>query len=134
MSDRTIQVGGNANGAVLNTGDYNQIVATPKITVPEPQAVDIQQALSELTSVLGELSTSQPRKLNNALEEAKEEIEQAQPDKAEVAESLARAAKIAKEAESFASHSEKLVERFTPVLGWLGSHATRVAEALDVVI
>ncbi|KAF7780966.1 hypothetical protein PRUB_a5384 [Pseudoalteromonas rubra] len=134
MSDRTIKVGGNANGAVINTGDHNQIYAAPNITMPEPQTVDIQQALSKLTTALGELGIAQPRKLNNALEEAQEEIEQAQPDKAEVAESLARAAKIAKEAESFASHSEKLVERFTPVLGWLGPHATRVAEALGVAI
>ncbi|MCO7187569.1 MULTISPECIES: hypothetical protein [unclassified Pseudoalteromonas] len=134
MTDRTIQVGGNVSGAVLSTGDYNQIVAAPKITMPEPQAVDIQLALSELKAALGELGIAQPRKLNNALEEAQEEIEQAQPDKAEVAESLARAAKIAKEAESFASHSEKLVERFTPVLGWLGPYATRVAEALGVAI
>ncbi|AZZ96042.1 hypothetical protein [Pseudoalteromonas sp. R3] len=134
MTDRTIQVGGNANGSVIVTGDCNEVYAAPKITMPQPQAVDIQQALRELTSTLSELSTQQPRKLSNALEEAKEEIEQAQPDKAEVAESLARAAKIAKEAESFASHSEKLVERFTPVLGWLGPHATRVAEALGVAI
>ncbi|WP_125564824.1 hypothetical protein [Pseudoalteromonas rubra] len=134
MTDRTIQVGGDANGAVITTGDHNKIYAPPKITMPEPQAVDIQQALGELTTALGELSTQKPRKLNNALEEAKEEVEKAQPDKAEVAESLARAAKIAKEAEGFASHSEKLVERFSPMLGWLGPHATRVAEALGVAI
>ncbi|KNC67442.1 hypothetical protein [Pseudoalteromonas ardens] len=134
MTDRTVQVGGDANGAVITTGDHNKIYAVPKITMPEPHAVDIQRALGELITALGELSIAQPRKLNNALEEAQEEIEQAQPDKVEVAESLARAAKIAKEAESFASHSEKLVERFTPVLGWLGPHATRVAEALGMAI
>ncbi|WP_194868935.1 hypothetical protein [Pseudoalteromonas sp. PPB1] len=132
MTDKAIQVGDHTVSVALSMARNKMLV--PKVGVlPEPQAVDIQQAMSELSMALGELRTLQPRKLNNALEEAKEEIEMAHPDKTEAAESLARAAKIAKEAENFANHNEILVERFTPVLGWLGPHATRVAEALSLI-
>ncbi|WMN58984.1 hypothetical protein NI389_12240 [Pseudoalteromonas xiamenensis] len=131
---RNVNIGGDAHGAIINTGDNNTVSANINVEVPNADTVDIQLAFTELKDALQALHIQKPTKLHNAIAEAEEELGQPQPDKSEVGESLARAAKYVKEAENFTNHCDKLIERFTPVIGWLGPHAQRITEALGIAL
>ena len=87
-----------------------------------PANVNIQAELNALCEILAKLETSDRRKIDNAFEDAQEELNKPQPDKDEVGKALDRAFDYAKKAEGFASMIAKLQPHITNITAWLGDN------------
>lgn len=74
-----------------------------------------QVELNALCEILAKLKTSDRRKIDNAFEDAQEELNNPQPDKNEVGKALDRAFDYAKKAEGFASAIAKLQLHLTNI-------------------
>jgi hypothetical protein len=58
MSGRNVNIGGNAIGNVIQTGDHNTAeLRFRKAELPPPEAVDIRAELEALKQLLGQLKT-----------------------------------------------------------------------------
>lgn len=80
-SNRSVTIGGNAQGNVIQTGDQN--IATlhyEHVQLPSPQQVDIQATLTALGVLLAPLATPDRKKIDNALEEAQDESKKPHPN------------------------------------------------------
>ncbi len=122
--NRSVGVGNDVIGGVIVTGDRNTAkVSYQKTTnLPEPESVNIQAEFNALREIIEKLETSDRRKIDNALEDAQEELNKPQPDKDEVGDALNRALKYAKKAEGFAGTIEKLQPRLSKITAWLGDN------------
>ncbi|WP_017317618.1 nSTAND1 domain-containing NTPase [Mastigocladopsis repens] len=87
-----------------------------------PASVNIQAELNALCEILAKLETSDRRKIDNAFEDAQDELNKPQPDKNEVGKALDRAFDYAKKAEGFASMIAKLQPHITNITAWLGDN------------
>jgi len=121
--NRSVSIGGSVTGSAIQTGDYDSAnIDFQQISLPEPETVNIQAELNSLREIISKLETSDRRKIDNAFEDAQEEINKPQPDKDEVGEALNRALKYAKKAEGFAGAIEKLQPRLSKITAWLGDN------------
>jgi len=121
-SNRSVTIGGNAQGNVIQTGDQN--IATlhyEQVQLPSPQQVDIQATLTALGTFLALLATPDRKKIDNALEEAQDESKKPHPNKDEIGKALDRALDYAKKAEGFTKVLENLKPHVAAVASWLGS-------------
>ncbi len=122
-SDRSVSIGGDATGNVIQTGDHN--VASVKFTqttLPNPGSVDIAGELSALRDLLAKLQAPDQGKIDRAIEDASEELTKPEPDKDEIGVALDRALNYAKKAEGFADTASKLQSHITNAVGWLGDN------------
>ena len=121
--NRSVSIGGSVTGSAIQTGDYDTAnINYQQVSLPAPESVDIQAEFTALREIITKLETSDSRKIENAFEDAQEEIKKPQPDKDEVGEALNRALKYAKKAEGFASVVEKLQPHLTKTTAWLGDN------------
>ncbi len=90
--------------------------------LPASASVNIQAELNALREFLAKLETLDRRKIDNAFEDAQEELNKPQPDKNEVGKALNRAFDYAKKAEGFASTIAKLQPHITNITAWLGDN------------
>jgi hypothetical protein len=110
------------SGSIIQTGDNN--VATLKMTqLPPAESVDIDAVIAELRVLLTGLGGADSRKVTNALDDAGTELAKAEPDKAEVADTLTRALGYVKKAGELSDHIEKISPLATKIAGWIGSAA-----------
>ena len=121
--NRSVSIGGSVTGSAIQTGNYDTAnISYQQVSLPAPETVNIQAELNTLREIIGKLETSDRRKIDNAFEDAQEEIKKPQPDKDEVGEALNRALKYAKKAEGFASVVEKLQPHLSKTTAWLGDN------------
>jgi len=134
--NRSVGVGNDVIGGVIVTGDSNNAKVNYRKTtkLPAPESVNIQAELNNLREIIGKLETSDRRKIDNAFEDAQEELNKAQPDKNEVGEALNRALKYAKKAEGFAGAIEKLQPRLNKTTAWLGENWHKLLDFVSLTI
>ncbi|WP_414623219.1 CHAT domain-containing protein [Calothrix sp. CCY 0018] len=121
--NRSVSVGGSVTGSAIQTGDYDTAnINYQQVSLPAPETVNIQAELNTLREIIEKLKTSDRRKIENAFEDAQEEIKKPQADKDEVGEALNRALKYAKKAEGFASVVEKIQPHLAKTTAWLGDN------------
>ena len=121
--DHSVSVGGSVTGGAIITGDSSTAnINFQQVSLPAPASVNIQAELNALREILAKLESSDRRKIDNAFEDAQEELNKPQPDKDEVGQALDRALKYAKKAEGFASAIEKLQPHLTKTTAWLGEN------------
>jgi hypothetical protein len=121
--NRSVSIGRNANINAIQPGTKNKAnISYQKVSLFAPTSVNIQAELNALHEILAKLETSDRRKIDNAFEDAQEEINKPQPDKDEVGKALDRAFDYAKKAEGFASVVEKLQPHLTKTTAWLGEN------------
>jgi hypothetical protein len=121
-SDRSIHVGGSASGNVFQTGDCNiASVRYQHATLPPPESVDIRAELAALRGLLAQLDSPDRRKIENALDDAEDELAKSQPDKNEVGTALARALDYAQKAQGFVKAIETFKPHVVSIASWLGS-------------
>ena len=119
----SVSIGGSVTGSAIQTGDYDTAnINYQKVNLPESESFNIKEELNALREIIAKLETSDCRKIDNAFEDAQEELDKPQPDKDEVGEALNRALKYAKKAEGFASVFEKLQPHLTKTTAWLGEN------------
>ncbi len=133
--DRSVSVGGSVTGSAIQTGDSNTAnINFQQVSLPAPASVNIQAELNALREHLAKLETSDRRKIDNAFEDAQEELNKPQPDKDEVGQALDRALKYAKKAEGFASVIEKLQPHLTKTTAWLGENWHKLLTLVNLTI
>jgi hypothetical protein len=121
-ANRSVTIGGNAQGNIIQTGDHNTASLDYKqVQLPPPETVDLQAALKAMRALLTELDTPDQRKITNALDEAQEESAKPSPDKQEVGKALSRALEYAQKAAGFADVLVKLQPHVVAAVAWLGS-------------
>jgi hypothetical protein len=123
MSGRNVNIGGNASGNIIQTGDQN--VATiqgQKIQLPPAESVVIQAELKALQQLLGGLATDDRQKITNALTEAAGDAAKPTPDRDEVGKGLERALDYAKKAADFSDRAATIGTHVKNAVGWLGSN------------
>lgn len=129
--DRSVKIGGDAKGNVIQTGDNNKANLTyQEAPLPPPESVDIHAEVAALKELLSALNAPDQRKINNAFEDAEEELEKDEPDKDEVSQALERAAGYAQRAEDFAEVIEKFKPHAFKIAAWLGAGGTALLTAL----
>ena len=120
--NRSVSIGGNAQGNIIQTGDHNSATLHyERVQLPAPQQVDIQATLAALGELLAPLATGDRKKIDNALDEARDESKKPAPDKDEIGKALDRALGYAKKAEGFATVVGSLKPHIAAVASWLGS-------------
>jgi len=122
-SSRSVSIGGNATGNVIQTGDHN--VASLQLTqtsLPPPESVDIQSELMQLRELLQQLQSENQKKIDRALEDAQDEVVKSEPNRDEVGDALERALKYAGQTEGFAEAVAGIQKHVTGVVSWLGSN------------
>jgi hypothetical protein len=81
--DRSVSIGGSVTGSAIVTGDGNTVsVQFQPAALPQPESVNIQAELDALHELLSQLQSPDQRKIDNALDDAKEELKKPNPDKA----------------------------------------------------
>ena len=131
--DRSVRVGGNATGNVFVTGDNNQVSQNyQQAPLPPPESVDIRSELQALQSLLEQLHTEHRRKIDNALEEAIDELKREQPDRDEVGRAVDRALEYAQKTGEFAGIVEKLKPHVTGAASWLGKNWYKILAAVGL--
>ncbi len=74
------------------------------------------------------------RKIENALSDAEEKLNKAQPDKDEVGQALDRALNYAKKAEDFAGVMQVLKPHIANAAAWLGSNWHNIVSVVGLVV
>ena len=122
--NRSVAVGNDVIGGVIVTGDSNSAKVNYQKTtnLPAPETINIQAEINALREIIEKLETSDRPKIDNAFEDAQEELNKPQPDKDEVGDALNRALKYAKKAEGFAGAIEKLQPHLSKITDWLGDN------------
>jgi hypothetical protein len=124
-NDRSVNIGRDAVGNVITTGDKNKVDAqvSAKIqTLPPANSVDFPKELAAIRGVLEGLQTEHTGKIGRALDDATEELHKHEPDKNEIGSALSRALNYAKTAGNFAETVTKLAPHLTGAVAWLGSN------------
>ncbi len=122
-TNRSVHIGGNASQNVIQTGDYNAAsMILKQITLPPPATVDIHAEMEALREALAKLDSSDCRKIENAISDAEDELNKAEPNKDEIGKALGRALEYAQKAEGFAKAVENLKPHVTKAIAWLGEN------------
>ena len=102
-SNRSVSVGGDASGNIIQTGDNNVAsLQFTQTTLPPPESVDIKAELAAFGELVGQLQSEDAKKIGRALEDAQDEVAKSEPNRDEVGDALQRALVYAQKAEGFA--------------------------------
>ena len=133
--DRSVSVGGSVVGSVIQTGNRNTgSVKFQQASLPLPETVDIAAELVALQSALQVLETQDKRKIDNAMEDAQEELKKNEPDKNEVGQAIERALNYAQKASGFAEAVDKLRPHVEQAVGWLGKNWHKILATVGLAI
>ena len=124
---RSTNIGGNAVGNVITTGDKNKVNAKinaslKKVSLPPPDTINLSRELAQIRLILEGIAGENNQKLKRALDDAEEEAKKTEPNKDEVGNALERALKYAEKGINFAGAIDKLVPHLTSAVAWLGSN------------
>jgi len=135
VSDRSVHIGGDAKGNVIQTGDHNVAsVNYQQVSLPPAESIDIRAELAALREILTQVESSDLRKIENALSDAEDELEKPEPEKDELGKVLDRALDYAKKAEGFAKFIETLKPTVTNIASWLGSNWYKILTAVGLTV
>ena len=135
LEDRSVHIGGNAAGNIIQTGDRNTATwHVQQAYLPPPESVDIQAELSALRELLSRLETPDGKKINNALEEAGDEAAKDKPDKDEIGKALDRALGYARKSNDFAQLMANLAPHVTKAAAWLGDNWHKLLAVVGLAV
>jgi hypothetical protein len=134
-SNRSVSIGRDATGNVIQTGDDN--VASVQFTqamLPPPESVDINAELAIIRDLLQQLRCEDVNKIDRAIEDAQDEAKKSEPDRDEIGGALDRALKYAKQAEGFADTASKLQQHIANAVSWLGDNWHRLLPIVGLIV
>lgn len=121
--NRPVSIGDSVTGGAIVTGGSNTVsVQFQQASLPEPKHVNIKAEIDALREVLATLPSPDRHKIENALEDAEEELKKPEPDKDEVGQALDRAISYAQKATGFAEAIDKLRPHVQNATAWLGEN------------
>jgi len=131
----TINIGGDVTGSAITLGDNNTVTMKGvKVALPPAASVDVAAEIASLKAMLADLNSPDQGKMARALQDAEEEAQKPDPDKAEVGGAIERAIKYAQKADTFSDHIEKLAPRIGALISWLGPIGVSVAASLGITL
>jgi hypothetical protein len=123
MSGRSVNIGRDAVGNIIQTGDHNTAeLRYKKVQLPRPENVDIRKEIDALKQLLGQLKTDDQQKIVNAVSEAAGDAAKPNPDKDEVGKALERALGYASKAADFGEKTGQIATHLQNAVGWLGDN------------
>ncbi len=129
-SDRSVHIGGNAQGNTFVIGGRNKVTTRTSIQLPPAESVDIRAELAAIRAALAELQAPDRDRLDNALKEAEDEAARPTPRQDEIGDALGRAVKYASRAAGFAAAMDRLRPHITNAAAWLGTHGQVILRTL----
>jgi len=90
--------------------------------------------LKALREALASLQTPDRRKIDNALDEAEDELKKPEPDKNEVGKAVDRALDYAKKADGFTKAIEKIKPRVEKAAAWLGENWYKILGVVKLMV
>jgi hypothetical protein len=133
--DRSVSIGGNAKGNVIQTGDANvATISHQQVTLPPPESVDIQSELAAIRELLAGINQTESRKIGNAISDAEDEATREAPNRDEVGQALERALDYAQKTSEFASVVETLAPHVINACGWLGKNWYRLLGVVGLAL
>ncbi|UNU23619.1 CHAT domain-containing protein [Microcoleus vaginatus] len=136
-SDRSVSIGSigrDFDGAILTGDNSSANINFQKVSLAAPASVNIETELNALREILGKLETSDRRKIDNAFEDAQDELKKPQPDKNEVGKALERAFDYAQKAGGFASAIATLQPHLTNTAAWLGENWHKLLSLVNLTL
>lgn len=118
---RSVSIGGDSKGNVIQTGDQN-VASTSNILFPDVQTINILDEIHSIKELLSGLDTEHRDNIDNALEEAEREAVKTKLNKNRIGQAVERALSYAKKANDFSDVVEKLTPRIINTVAWLGAH------------
>jgi len=135
MSGRNVNIGGNAVGNIIQTGDHNTAeLRFKKVQLPSPEKVDISAELETLKQLLGQLKTDDQQKIVNAVSEAAGDAARPNPDKDEVGKALERALGYASKAADFGDKAGTIATHVQNAVAWLGENWHKLLPLVGLVV
>ncbi len=126
-SNGGISIGGSVSGSALNTGNnVSQSVTFHNVALPPAESVDIKAELAALKEALASLQAPDQKKVERAIEDAEDEADKPEPDKAEVGGAVERALGYAQKAEGFLKVAETIKPHLTAIVGWIGTNYDKI--------
>jgi len=133
--NRSVSIGGGVTGGAIQVGDYDSAnINFQQVSLPAPASVNIETELNALREILAKLETSDRRKIDNAFEDAQDELKKPQPDKNEVGKALERAFDYAQKAGGFASTIATLEPHLTNTTAWLGENWHKLLSLVNLTL
>ena len=133
--DRSVNIGRDARNTVIVTGDRNTVTQTLKrVSLPPQESVDIKAELAALRAALALLAAPDARKIENAVGDAEDELQNPAPDKDKIGKALDRAIGYAQKADGFGTAVEKLVPHVVQIAGWLGTAGLALLRVFGLTI
>lgn len=133
--NRSVSIGGGVTGGAIQVGDYDSAnINFQQVSLPAPASVNIETELNALREILAKLETSDRRKIDNAFEDAQDELKKPQPDKNEVGKALERAFDYAQKAGGFASTIATLEPHLTKTTAWLGENWHKLLSLVNLTL
>ncbi len=128
---RSIHIGGNVKGSTVISGDNNTAMTTFNNPAASPADTEsIRLELNELRKILADLASADRKKIDNAMEEAADELEKPAPNKDEVGKALDRALEYSKKADQFNTVITKLKPHVMSISAWLGTNWPHITACL----
>lgn len=122
-SNRSVSIGGDATGNIVQSGDNNVAkLGLTQTTLPPPESVDIKAELAALRDLVRELKSEDEKKIGRAIEDAQDEAAKLEPNRDEIGIALERALATAQKAENYVKMVDRLKGHVTKVVSWLGDH------------
>jgi hypothetical protein len=135
MTGRNVNIGGNAAGNIIQTGDQNRAeLRYKKAQLPAPESVDIRAELKALQTLLGSLDTDNRQKIVNALSEAADDAAKPTPNRDEVGKSLERALDYASKAADFGDKAGTVATHVQNAVAWLGNNWHKLLPIVGLVV
>jgi hypothetical protein len=136
---RSVNVGGDAVGNAIVTGDRNKVDAKieaklVKTTLPSAGSIDLSKELAQIRAILERIGGEHAGKIDRAFDDAAEEAQKPEPNKDEIGTALNRALDYAKKGNGFADEIGKLAPHVTNAVAWLGSNWHQLLSVVGLVV
>ena len=139
VGERSVSIGRDAVGSIINTGDNNRVAArinasVVRTSLPPAASVDIMGELAQIQAILERLGGEHATRIKNAAAEAAEEAAKPEPDKDEVGQALGRALEYARKSSGFADEVARLAPHVRNAVGWLGENWHKLLPLVGLAI
>lgn len=114
---------GDIKDSVIQIGDNNTVTINSKVNEPE-----ILAELNSLRDIISLLSFESKNKVNRALDDITDELQNPEPDKDEIGEALERVLKYIEKTDAFIDEATKIYKPIKNIVSWLGDSWLRILD------
>ena len=130
--DRSVNVGNDAIGSALVSGDNNTVsIQFQQASLPQPELVDIQAELKALEGILA--SFNDPI-ANGVAQKLQQEASKIEPNKSIIASALETGLTYAQNLSGFTEAIDKLRPHVEATAAWLGNNGYKLPALVGLIV